>query len=67
MCCLTVGVVDACSRFVQLVLKSAEIKDDKKADVCIKIAEAEKCLVDGSDEYLQLMDVCGAAMKALKK
>ena len=50
-----------------MVIESPDINDTQKADVCIKIAAAEKCLVDGSDEYLQLMDVCGASLTVLKK
>jgi replication factor C subunit 2/4 len=33
-----------------------------KAELAIRIAEAEKCMMDGADEYLQLLTVCGHAL-----
>ena len=36
---------------------AADIADDKKAAICVKIAEAEHKLVDGADDLLQLLDV----------
>lgn len=41
-----------------------DINDVAKSTICIKIAEAEKMMIDGGDEYLQLMNVCSHAMTA---
>ncbi|KAK4713996.1 hypothetical protein R3W88_019903 [Solanum pinnatisectum] len=46
------------SYFFQLydiVVDADNICDEQKARVCKKFAEADKCLVDGADEYLQLL------------
>ena len=40
-----------------LVTASADINDLQKAKISIRLAEADKKLVDGADEYLQLMDI----------
>jgi len=40
-----------------LGLDEKECADDIKARMAIKISECEKCLIDGADEYLQLMDL----------
>jgi replication factor C subunit 2/4 len=36
-----------------------------KAKVAIRMAEAEANMMDGADEYLQLMTVCGLGMECL--
>ena len=38
-----------------------------KADLSIRLAEADKNLVDGADEVLQLMSVCSLALRCLAK
>jgi replication factor C subunit 2/4 len=50
-------------RFVEL----PQLDDMGRAKLAIRIAEAEHCMLDGADEYLQLMTVCGLAMQCLKK
>ncbi|XP_024515475.1 replication factor C subunit 2 isoform X2 [Selaginella moellendorffii] len=47
------------------VVESPEISDEQKAKICQRLAEADKCLLDGADESLQLMDVCSNTMRAL--
>lgn len=37
-----------------------------RAKLAIRIAEAEHCMMDGADEYLQLMTVCGLAMQCFQ-
>jgi replication factor C subunit 2/4 len=49
-------------RFVEL----PQLDDMGRAKLAIRIAEAEHCMLDGADEYLQLMTVCGLAMQCLK-
>jgi replication factor C subunit 2/4 len=47
------------------VIQSTEMSDEQKARVCERLAEADKCLIDGADEYLQLIDVASNTMRAL--
>jgi len=42
------------------------LSDASKAQISLKIAECDKCLVDGADEKLQLLDVCALVFKCLK-
>ncbi|KAM1022903.1 hypothetical protein ACFX13_044537 [Malus domestica] len=42
-----------------------DILDEQKARICKKLGEPDKCLVDGSDEYLQLFDVASSTMRAV--
>ncbi|KAH0464803.1 hypothetical protein IEQ34_004906 [Dendrobium chrysotoxum] len=53
------------SRLFELIVSSDDISDVQKARICKRLAEADKCLVDGADEYLQLMDVASHLMRAL--
>ena len=41
------------------IVSSDKITDLRKAKMAIKAAEVEKCLIDGADEYLQLLDYGG--------
>jgi replication factor C subunit 2/4 len=50
----------------QRIIPSTELDELSKANLSIRIAEAEKNLVDGADEYLQLMTVCSLAMTCLE-
>jgi replication factor C subunit 2/4 len=43
------------------------ISDQAKAIIAIKVAEADKNLIDGSDEMLQLLAVCSIALEQFKK
>ncbi|CAB9512337.1 factor C small subunit [Seminavis robusta] len=47
------------------VVFSNKINDRAKATIAIKIAEAEKMMIDGADECLQLMNVCSHALTAV--
>jgi replication factor C subunit 2/4 len=47
-----------------LVVKS-ELSDLQKAKICMKMAEADKCLVQQADEKLQLMSTCSLAMRVV--
>jgi replication factor C subunit 2/4 len=47
------------SSFVDRLLTEDEAFDElQRAQLAIRIAEAEKNMIDGADEYLQLMTVC---------
>lgn len=51
----------------QRIIPSTELDELSKANLSIRIAEAEKNLVDGADEYLQLMTVCSLAMTCMEE
>ncbi|XP_027092996.1 replication factor C subunit 2-like isoform X1 [Coffea arabica] len=53
------------SQLFDLVVEADDISDEQKARICKKLGEADKCLVDGADEYLQLLDVASKTMQAL--
>ena len=36
------------------------------AAICVRLAAAEKRLLDGADEFLQLLDVCSFAQRTLQ-
>ncbi|XP_078434251.1 ATPase family associated with various cellular activities (AAA) isoform X2 [Wolffia australiana] len=48
-----------------VVVTAEDISDEQKAKICIRLAEVDKRLVDGADEYLQLLDVASNTMRAL--
>ena len=47
------------------VVTSNSLNDQNKAEICAKLATAESCLLDGADEYLQVMSVATYIMKVL--
>ncbi|KAF2296695.1 hypothetical protein GH714_001302 [Hevea brasiliensis] len=49
----------------ELVVEADDVSDEQKARICKSLAAADKCLVDGADEYLQLLDVASNTMRAL--
>ncbi|GFH59916.1 replication factor C subunit 2/4 [Chaetoceros tenuissimus] len=49
-----------------MVLDDKILKELHKANIAIKIAEADKCLVDSADEGLQLLMVCSLILKCFK-
>lgn len=53
------------SQLMDVVVEANDVTDEQKARICGKLGEADKCLVDGADEYLQLMDVASTATRAL--
>uniref|UniRef100_A0A0D6R900 AAA+ ATPase domain-containing protein n=1 Tax=Araucaria cunninghamii TaxID=56994 RepID=A0A0D6R900_ARACU len=53
------------SQLYDLVVQATDISDETKARISQRLAEADKCLIDGADEYLQLLDVASNAMRAL--
>ncbi|KAH9305113.1 hypothetical protein KI387_009517, partial [Taxus chinensis] len=49
-----------------MVVQDSDISDEAKARISQRLAEADKgvdlqCLIDGADEYLQLLDVASNA------
>ncbi|CAI7841827.1 unnamed protein product, partial [Closterium sp. NIES-54] len=42
-----------------------DLTDEQKARICATIAAADKNLVDGADEWLQLLDVASSTLRAV--
>ncbi|KAE8674551.1 Replication factor C subunit 4 [Hibiscus syriacus] len=53
------------SQLFNVVVEADDVPDEQKARICKSLAEADKRLVDGADEYLQLLDVASNTMRAL--
>ncbi|GJN13654.1 hypothetical protein PR202_gb00384 [Eleusine coracana subsp. coracana] len=53
------------SQFLDVIVSADDIPDEQKARICRKLGETDKCLVDGADEYLQLLDVASETIRAL--
>ncbi|KAJ0960284.1 hypothetical protein J5N97_000424 [Dioscorea zingiberensis] len=53
------------SQFFEVIVSADDISDEQKARICKRLGEVDKCLVDGADEYLQLLDVASHTMRAL--
>lgn len=49
----------------RLVLERSDVADDRKAAVCRALAIADKDLVDGSDEMLQMLSVASNTQRIL--
>ncbi|KAH7524538.1 hypothetical protein FEM48_Zijuj06G0130100 [Ziziphus jujuba var. spinosa] len=58
-------VAQMLSQLFEMIVEADDASDEQKARICKKLAEADKCLVDGADEYLQLLDVASNTMRAL--
>ncbi|KAI4307241.1 hypothetical protein L6164_030448 [Bauhinia variegata] len=53
------------SQLLEAIVEADDISDEQKARISKKLGEADKFLVDGADEYLQLLDVASCTMRAL--
>uniref|UniRef100_A0A6N2LWF1 Replication factor C C-terminal domain-containing protein n=1 Tax=Salix viminalis TaxID=40686 RepID=A0A6N2LWF1_SALVM len=53
------------AQLFEMVVAVDDISDEQKARICKSLSTADKCLVDGADEYLQLLDVVSNTMRAL--
>ncbi|GAB2211642.1 hypothetical protein Drorol1_Dr00024966 [Drosera rotundifolia] len=53
------------SQLFDVIVEDNNISDEQKARICKKLGEVDKCLVDGADEYLQMLDVASSTMRAL--
>ncbi|XP_028650436.1 replication factor C subunit 4 [Erpetoichthys calabaricus] len=45
------------------LVKREDLNDKQKSAIAEKLAEVDKCLADGADEYLQLMALCSVIMQ----
>ncbi|GAB2213907.1 hypothetical protein Droror1_Dr00018232 [Drosera rotundifolia] len=52
------------SQLFDVIVEDNDISDEQKAQICKKLGEVDKCLVDGADEYLQILDVASSTMRA---
>jgi len=51
----------------KLLADDCELNELSKAEMSIRMAEAEKNMVEGADEYLQLMTVCSLMLTCYQK
>ena len=54
------------TQFAERVVDDEGVSDAVKGKICARIAEADKALVDGADESLQLMAIVSTACVAMK-
>jgi replication factor C subunit 2/4 len=47
-------------------MEEKDLSEVHKAEIAIKIAEADKCLIDSADESLQLLMICSLILKCFK-
>ncbi|XP_026710355.1 replication factor C subunit 4 [Athene cunicularia] len=47
------------------IVESEDYSDKQKSVIVEKLAEVDKCLADGADEYLQLVSLCALVMQQL--
>ncbi|GLT69455.1 hypothetical protein SLA2020_416040 [Shorea laevis] len=52
------------SQLFDVVVEVDDISDKQKARICKNLGEADKCIVEGADEYLQLLDMTSNTMRA---
>lgn len=48
------------------LLADTSVTSSQKGAICEALAVADKCLADGADELLQLLNVCGTARSVLQ-
>ncbi|KAG6553531.1 hypothetical protein Mapa_004444 [Marchantia paleacea] len=53
------------SQLFDIVVEASDITDEQKARILERIAETDKALIDGADEFLQLLDVSSNTLGAL--
>ncbi|XP_073215353.1 replication factor C subunit 4 isoform X4 [Lepidochelys kempii] len=47
------------------IVEREDLPDQQKSVIAEKLAEVDKCLTDGADEYLQLISLCAVVMQQL--
>jgi replication factor C subunit 2/4 len=55
------------SSLIRKLVEDQVLTEAYKADIAIRMAEAEKNMIDGADEYLQLMTVCSLVQTCFHK
>lgn len=64
-CCCVLQAQQILLELQSALLRDDGLKDLQKAKVCQVLAEADKSLVDGSDEFLQLVHVTSYTQRVL--
>lgn len=61
--------VQVLSQLNEMIIKcnKDELTDVQKSRICMEIASAEKCLMDGASEDMQLLSVASFVMRLLSK
>uniref|UniRef100_A0A8B9SE53 Replication factor C subunit 4 n=1 Tax=Apteryx owenii TaxID=8824 RepID=A0A8B9SE53_APTOW len=59
------AVAQLLNQLHDIVVESEDFTDKQKSAIVEKLAEVDKCLADGADEYLQLMSLCALVMQQL--
>ena len=52
---------------IEKLVSSTSLSDLAKANVSIGMAESDKCLLDGADDYLQLLHVCSLLQQEMAR
>lgn len=47
----------------ELIIDNEDLSDQQKSAITLKLAEVDKCLVDGADEYLQMIALSAVMMQ----
>ena len=55
------------SQFCKLIMNETDLDDVSRAEMLLKLAQADKLLVDGADEELQMLDICACLSKTWQK
>ena len=58
-------VASILNRYLDYIVNCDNITDVKQAIIAERIAMADKCILDGAAEYLQLLDVLALAMRTI--
>ncbi|XP_047335033.1 replication factor C subunit 2 [Impatiens glandulifera] len=53
------------SQLFDVIVEADDLSDAQKANICKKFGEADKCLVDGADEYIQLLGIASHTMRVV--
>ncbi|CAH2247826.1 replication factor C subunit 4 [Pelobates cultripes] len=53
------------SQIHDIILEREDLKDKQKAIIAEKLAEVDKCLTDGADEYLQMLSLFAVIMQEM--
>ncbi|XP_025901223.1 replication factor C subunit 4 [Nothoprocta perdicaria] len=61
------AVAQLVNQFHDIVVESEDFSDKQKSAIVEKLADVDKCLADGADEYLQLMGLCALVMQQLSQ
>ncbi|POI36224.1 hypothetical protein CIB84_000025 [Bambusicola thoracicus] len=61
------AVAQLVNQLHDIVVESEDFSDKQKSVIAEKLAEVDKCLADGADEYLQLISLCALVMQQLTR